>query len=72
MGQYKRVLAEGRAKLRAQYLQDPAPTRMLKQHAALVDGVLKSVWRESMMPPQLSLLAVGGYGRWRVVPLFRH
>ncbi len=68
VGQYKRLLAEGRAVLRADYLRDPAPGRLVKQHAELVDRVLKSVWSDSAMPPQLSLLAVGGYGRWQLFP----
>jgi [protein-PII] uridylyltransferase len=68
VGQYKRVLSEGRAALRADYLPDPAPGRLVKHHAELVDRVLKAVWSDSAMPPQLSLLAVGGYGRSQLFP----
>ena len=68
VGQYKRVLSEGRAALRADYLRDPAPGRLVKHHAELVDRVLKAVWSDSAMPPQLSLLAVGGYGRSQLFP----
>ena len=68
VGQYKRVLAEGRASLRSSYSLDPAPGRLLKQHADLVDRVLRAVWSECAMPAQLSLLAVGGYGRSQLFP----
>ncbi len=68
VGQYRRALTQGRADLRARYLANPAPSQLLRQHTALVDGVLRSVWSESGMPPQLGLLAVGGFGRWRLFP----
>jgi [protein-PII] uridylyltransferase len=68
VSQYKRLLAEGRARLREAYLVDPAPGRLLRQHSALVDQVLRSFWSETTMPPQLALLAVGGYGREQLFP----
>lgn len=68
VGQFKRILAEGRAGLRVAYLRDPAPARLVKQHAALVDNVLRSVWKQTAMPPELALLAVGGYGRNQLFP----
>jgi [protein-PII] uridylyltransferase len=68
VGQYRRVLAQGRADLRARYLANPAPGQLLKQHTALVDQVLRSVWSESAMPPPLGLLAVGGFGRCQLFP----
>jgi [protein-PII] uridylyltransferase len=68
VGLYRRLLIEGRADLRARYSAHPAPGQLLRQHAALVDRVLRSVWNESPMPPQLGLLAVGGYGRCQLFP----
>jgi [protein-PII] uridylyltransferase len=62
------MLAEGRAQLRAAYHAEPAPGRLLKDHAALVDRVLKSLWIASAMPSEAALLAVGGYGRCQLFP----
>ncbi len=68
IGQYRRLLIQGRADLRARYAGNPSPGQLLKQHTALVDGVLRTVWSESPMPPQLGLFAVGGYGRSQLFP----
>ena len=68
IGQYRRLLTEGRADLRARYAVNASPAHVLKQHAALVDRVLQLVWNESPMPPPLALLAVGGYGRSQLYP----
>ena len=68
VARYRRVLTQGRADLRARYTTKPSPGRLLKQHTALVDSVLKTVWNESPMPAQLALLAVGGYGRAQLFP----
>ena len=65
---HKRQLAEGRSQLRATYLERPAPRQLLRAHTALVDRVLRSVWTESAMPPEVALLAVGGYGRGQLFP----
>ena len=42
--------------------------RLLKRHAVLVDRVLQSVWRAAVMPREVALLAVGGYGRSHLFP----
>jgi [protein-PII] uridylyltransferase len=68
VAQLKRTLAEGRAELRAGFLQNPSPAQLLRSHTMLVDRVLKSVWSEVPMPARLTLLAVGGYGRGQLFP----
>ncbi|HTO43978.1 MAG TPA: [protein-PII] uridylyltransferase [Burkholderiales bacterium] len=68
VGPYRRTLTEGRADLRARYLANPIPGQLLKQHTALVDQVLRAVWKESATPPTASLLAVGGFGRCQLFP----
>ncbi|HTS55634.1 MAG TPA: [protein-PII] uridylyltransferase [Burkholderiales bacterium] len=68
VGQYRRALIQGRADLRARFMADPVPGQLLRQHTALVDRVLRSVWTESAMPRQLALLAVGGFGRCQLFP----
>jgi [protein-PII] uridylyltransferase len=68
VAQYRRLLTEGRAALREGYPANPSPAHLLRQHTALVDRVLRSVWSESPMPAELGLLAVGGYGRSQLFP----
>jgi [protein-PII] uridylyltransferase len=66
--QHKRELAEGRAHLRAAFTRAPSPPQLLRQHTALVDRILRSVWSETAMPSNMALLAVGGYGRGQLFP----
>src|SRR5689334_16451590 len=66
--QHKRELAEGRAHLRAAFTRAPSPPQLLRQHTALVDRILRSVWSETAMPSNMTLLAVGGYGRSQLFP----
>src|SRR4051812_46821951 len=64
----KRRLAESRAALRQAYLDDHSATRLLRDHRALVDHTLKSVWQHVAMPGTATLVAVGGYGRGQLFP----
>jgi len=42
----------------------------LKWLSDLCDETLKSLWQQAGIPPDFSLLAVGGYGRGAVVSFF--
>lgn len=64
----RRKLAQGRADLCGAYAVAPRPERLLKRHAALVDRVLRDVWRFHCVPTSLTLVAVGGYGRQSLFP----
>ncbi|HYL89029.1 MAG TPA: [protein-PII] uridylyltransferase [Burkholderiales bacterium] len=60
----ERVAAE-RAALRARYLAQPNPRRLLKAHAALIDRTIKTV---PGLPAGAALIATGGYGRAELYP----
>jgi [protein-PII] uridylyltransferase len=61
-------LSTGREQLRAAYLRDPAPRRLLRAHAQLVDGVLRALWAEVNPARGAALAATGGYGRGELFP----
>lgn len=67
-GDLRRKLAQGRADLCAAYSTAARPERLLKRHAALVDRILREVWRRQCVPASLTLVAVGGYGRQSLFP----
>ncbi|HZE61993.1 MAG TPA: [protein-PII] uridylyltransferase [Burkholderiales bacterium] len=60
----ERVAAE-RASLRAAYLAQPNPRRLLKAHAKLIDRTVKTV---PGLPKGAALIATGGYGRGELYP----
>jgi [protein-PII] uridylyltransferase len=61
-------LARQRAALRADYEADADAVRFLRRHRQVVDANLRELWRESHLPRQLALVAVGGYGRGELYP----
>lgn len=64
----KAALTAGRERLRQDYLAQPRPERLLRDHARLVDETLRQAWRRLGLPPSVALVAVGGYGRGRLYP----
>jgi [protein-PII] uridylyltransferase len=65
---WREFLAEHRTRLREQYSARPDPSRLLKALSQLIDQVLTGAAREIGLPPEISLLAVGGYGRREQFP----
>jgi [protein-PII] uridylyltransferase len=61
-------LQQGTARLRAAYEASGNAAAMLRGRSRLVDGVLRELWNRLAMPPALSLVAVGGYGRGELYP----
>ncbi len=57
-----------RSALQARFHKLGDATMVLREHRQLVDQLLKDMWRRLKMPPQLALLAVGGYGRGELYP----
>ncbi|MBL8437696.1 MAG: [protein-PII] uridylyltransferase [Zoogloeaceae bacterium] len=63
-----RALAQGQSELRAAYLARPATAPMLKGRARLVDKAVQDIWQGCALPPDIALVAVGGYGRGELFP----
>jgi len=61
-------LRAGRQALRNAFHADPDSARLLREHAALVDHAIRSVWQASAMPATAAAVAVGGYGRGQLYP----
>jgi [protein-PII] uridylyltransferase len=62
------ALEAERAALRKKFQSRPRPAELLGAHRRLVDSVLREAWRSLAMPRDLSLLAVGGFGRGEQFP----
>ena len=65
---WRSALKAGRETLRASFLTRPDTPRLLREHARLVDGAIRNVWRSAGMPARAAVLAVGGYGRGQLFP----
>ena len=62
------AVREGEKKLAASYVQRPLTRSYLRGRTALVDGALKQLWRSFALPPDMALVATGGYGRGELHP----
>ncbi|MGA8054603.1 MAG: [protein-PII] uridylyltransferase [Burkholderiales bacterium] len=64
----RQQLAVERAALRESYFRAPNAASHLRRHCALVDRVMKEMWRGLSIAGRAALLAVGGYGRGELFP----
>ncbi|MEI7613404.1 MAG: [protein-PII] uridylyltransferase [Betaproteobacteria bacterium] len=65
---YKSRLQTGHTDLRASYSLEQDPALLLKARSQLIDAALRDLWVELCFPPELALVAVGGYGREELWP----
>jgi len=61
-------LRAARLALQQDYTSNAQPLRHLHAHSRLVDQHLQQMWQMLAMPDELSLVAVGGYGREELFP----
>ncbi len=65
---FKSRLREGQQQLRLIYEDKHSASAYLHNRCRLVDSVLKDIWAQLALPSELSLVAVGGYGRGELYP----
>lgn len=61
-------LKQEQALLEQEFLENTNPASLLKNHTKLIDKLLESVWEGSGLNQEVSLIAVGGYGREELFP----
>ncbi|WP_442034386.1 [protein-PII] uridylyltransferase [Pseudoduganella sp. RAF19] len=64
----KSRLKADRQRIIATFHEDGKPEKLLRSLRQSVDNVLISAWENAALPPQASLVAVGGYGRGELFP----
>jgi len=64
----RQQLKAQQAELEAHFLQHKNPALLLKNHAQLIDEVLKQTWLQANIHAGAGLIAVGGYGRGELFP----
>jgi len=68
ISRWRTALKDGRARLAESYLHKQNAASNLRNHARLVDEVLRAIWQAADMPASSALVAVGGYGRGQLFP----
>ena len=61
-------LKQAQALLEQDFLKNKNPASLLKKHTDLIDALLKSVWLHNKLHNDITLIAVGGYGRQALFP----
>jgi [protein-PII] uridylyltransferase len=61
-------LKQQQAALEQAFFKNKNAASLLKKHTKLVDNLLKSVWQHNHLNNEITLIAVGGYGRQELFP----
>jgi [protein-PII] uridylyltransferase len=65
---FKSALQEGQRLLREHFVAGGDAPRLLRERCRLIDELLGALWQALCFPPDLALVAVGGYGRGELYP----
>ncbi|MDR2219418.1 MAG: [protein-PII] uridylyltransferase [Methylobacillus sp.] len=65
---WRKRLQNSQAELHTAFCEVADTARLLKQHAQLIDELLRDLWQQAGLPSSLTLCAVGGYGRSELFP----
>ena len=65
---WRAELGDARESLQQAFLASPDTPRLLREHARLVDRIVRGMWTEGALPAASALLAVGGFGRGQLFP----
>ena len=65
---WRNLLKDKQNALKNDFFHHKNPRRLLRQHAQLVDNILKEIWLESEIDQEACLIAAGGYGRGELFP----
>lgn len=66
--QWRESLHDARQKIAGDYLIKPQAKTLLQRHTRVLDQLLKEIWHSYALPLEMSLIAVGGYGRGDMFP----
>jgi [protein-PII] uridylyltransferase len=68
IAQWRNDLAANARSSVTRFFASPDTARLLRDHASLVDHVIREVFTECAMPRDVAAVAVGGYGRGQLYP----
>ena len=68
IAELRESLRNDRLVLEQNFLQQGKASRLLGAHSQLIDQYLRRIWQGLALPDNISLVAVGGYGRGELYP----
>jgi [protein-PII] uridylyltransferase len=66
--EWRNAVKEERLTIESEYLAKPNASKLLKKLTKCTDATLKKIWDTFHVNPEISLIAVGGYGRQALFP----